>query len=32
MINFLIGVGFLLVLVYAFIVYDRYHDRRSKRP
>ena len=29
MINFLIGVGFLLLIGFAFFLCDRYQDRRS---
>jgi len=32
MTNFLIGVGFLLLVAFAFFLYDRYQDRRSTRP
>ncbi len=31
MTNFLIGVGFLLLVAFAFFLYDRYQDRRAPR-
>jgi hypothetical protein len=31
MINFLIGVAFILLVGFAFILYDRYQDRKSQQ-
>jgi hypothetical protein len=32
MTNFLIGAGFLLLVLFAFMLYDRYQDRKSQQP
>jgi hypothetical protein len=32
MINFLIGVAFILLIGFAFFLFDRYQDRRSQQP